>query len=384
MAAISYGMTIQQFVSDNATVTPNSDIVERWESRIVAQGMHLRGRLGAENYLGNYGRGLKVPKAIALARIAEIKGCTDMAHRFWEEAFFLATGSRGSMGASSGVAPAAVTLPAVALKASFGRTPQLPTITDSATIERMMNDDNYGMQEKQDGRNTMLDVQDGVATGGNKKGLVAALPLAAADAAVGLGANFKMDAENVGGVLHAFDLLEVNGDNLRRLGYDDRHEKLVDLARSIPTGALRVILLVKGRKAKFAFRNELRARGAEGFILKRLDAPYTPGDTHEAQFKCQFRALGTFLVGERNGLKNSVQISVYRPDGTLRDMGNMTVPGKADIPAKGSVVEVEYLYCHTGATGKLHQPVMKGIRDDADPSDCLEAKLKIRADAGDE
>lgn len=372
-------MNITEFVASNANVKPKADIVERWESRIVAQGLHIAGRRGAEGYLGQYGKGIAAPKLIGFARCADIKGFPLMAARFWEEAFFMTTGTRGSLDAGSApaVSAVAVVLPTVALKAAFGRTPQLPAITDMEVIESLLLDDNYGIQEKADGKNSMIDVRDGTVSGGNKKGLAAAVPLAVADAAGKLG-NIKLDAENVNGTYYAFDIVELAGKDLRELGYGKRHAALVKAAANLdPKGALRVIPLVRGRAAKLAFREELRARKAEGFILKRLDAAYESGDSHEVQFKSQFRALGTFIVGERNGLKNSVQISVRRTDGTLRDMGNLTV---RDIPTEGSVVEVEYLYCHTGAKGKLHQPVFKGIRDDAAPEDCLESKLKVKAD----
>ena len=94
-------MSITSFVKEHAAVTPNADIVERWESRIVPNGLQNRGAEGADFYLGNWGKGLKAPKAIAFARIAEIKGATEMAARFWEEAYFLATGSRERLAAGA-------------------------------------------------------------------------------------------------------------------------------------------------------------------------------------------------------------------------------------------------------------------------------------------
>ena len=368
--------SIESFVNTHADVRPPAAIVERWESRIVAQGLHVAGRRGAETYLGLYGKGLGASKAVAFARCAEIKGFPLVAARFWEEAFFLATGERGSLSGQSAT-PAAVSLPSVALSAAFGRTPQLPAKTTPAEIERLLNDDRYGMQEKIDGRNVMVDVVGGRVAAGNKKGLAAAIDLGAADAAAAVSNDWKFDAENVAGRLHLFDLVEFQGQDLRSLNYADRHARLAEIQNRLPkNGALlRVVDLVCGRAAKLAFREELRTRGAEGFVLKLLSATYESGSGHECQFKSQFRERGTFISGRQNGVKSSVAISVYRADGTLRSMGNLTVP---EVFPSGTIFEVEYLYCHGGSDGKLHQPVFIETRSDATAEDCQEAKLKVK------
>ncbi len=62
---------------------PNADIRERWQTRIVARNLHRQGVAGAESYLRDYGRGISAAKVIALALLAEIEGCQDMAIGFW-------------------------------------------------------------------------------------------------------------------------------------------------------------------------------------------------------------------------------------------------------------------------------------------------------------
>jgi hypothetical protein len=368
-------MTIEDFVSSHCSVSPNSDILSRWDSRIVAQGLHVAGRRGAESYLGQYGKGLKSPKAVGLARCAEIKGFPLVAARFWEEAFYLATGNRGTFSGSAATPAAPVASAPVAVKSSFGRYPQLPCKTTAAAIDRMIADDRYGMQEKFDGRNTMVDVTGGKVSAGNKKGLGSAIPLEAADAAAAVSKDWKFDAENVNGVLYVFDVIEFEGVDLSALPYVERHSRLAAIQKKLPAdSALRIVNLVRGRAAKLAFRDELRSRGAEGFVLKFLSADYSPGDGHEAQFKSQFRERGTFISGAQNGLKSSVAISVLTASGQVRDMGNLTVPRIFPV---GSILEVEYLYCHEKG-GKLHQPVFIEVRSDANASDCQESKLKVK------
>ena len=64
-------------------------------------------------------------------------------------------------------------------------------------------------------------------------------------------------------------------------------------------------------------------------------------------------------------------------DGSIRELGKVTIPGFRDIPKAGSIVEVEYLYCHSGKDGKLAQPVYKGVRFDVIEADCVESKLRV-------
>jgi hypothetical protein len=72
------------------------DIAERWQSRIVAQG--LKGRMGGGVYMGRYGKGIGVAKLIVLARTCEFhvfdagQGAAEMADYFWETAYIMQTG----------------------------------------------------------------------------------------------------------------------------------------------------------------------------------------------------------------------------------------------------------------------------------------------------
>lgn len=67
-----------------------TDIRERWQDRIVARGLHTQGMSGAQTYLDAYGKGIKPPKVIALALMAESAGCQEMAMGFWIAAHTLA------------------------------------------------------------------------------------------------------------------------------------------------------------------------------------------------------------------------------------------------------------------------------------------------------
>lgn len=78
---------------------PTAEIAERWQNRIIAQGMlNGSGRHGGSIYLGRYGKGIGVQKLVALALCAEFHvfdggpAAGEMAEFFWETAYEMATG----------------------------------------------------------------------------------------------------------------------------------------------------------------------------------------------------------------------------------------------------------------------------------------------------
>ena len=87
-------MNIIEFVAGyhGKSKSPNSEIVERWNTRVVPQGLHAQGRAGAADYLARYGKGISAKKVAALALMAEQAGADEMAAGFWEKAYQLETG----------------------------------------------------------------------------------------------------------------------------------------------------------------------------------------------------------------------------------------------------------------------------------------------------
>jgi bifunctional non-homologous end joining protein LigD len=62
----------------------------------------------------------------------------------------------------------------------------------------------------------------------------------------------------------------------------------------------------------------------------------------------------------------------------MRSLKNVTVPVSQDIPPVRALVEVRYLYAWS--TGGLAQPVLLGIRTDADKSDAKASQLKFKSE----
>ena len=83
--------TLNTFIETNQAKakTPNAEILERWNDRIVANGWDSQGADGVNAYLAKYGKGIKPAKLIALAVCAESKGANGFAQALWEKALEL-------------------------------------------------------------------------------------------------------------------------------------------------------------------------------------------------------------------------------------------------------------------------------------------------------
>ena len=370
--------SINQYVIEHASVTPCTDIVSRWETRVVPFGLHMRGRAGADSYLGQYGKGIRPPKVIQFARLADIKGFPEMATGFWEHAYLLETGERATLNSTGPTLPVA-TLRPPEIKEAFGQLPQLLTAVERDTALRLARQPGIGVQEKKDGQRLLTRTVGNLVTGGNKKGLVACVPPGVADHLLRFG-DSETDGEKIGATYHVFDLLSLHGVDLRPLEFLQRYRRLATLfAEHGDSDPVKLVPLVIDLERKFRLITELEATGKEGFVLKNLNARYEPG-TGTTQRKFQFRKSASFIAGVRNpNGRRSVQLFVLRADGSRRDMGFVTIPGSAQMPCPEEIVSVQYLYVHGGPTGKLHQPVFEGVRPcgDADLNDCLETKLKV-------
>lgn len=375
-------MEFTSFKAKFASLKPGADILQRWHERMVPPGWDKLGRLGAGNYLAQYGKGLGVKKAVALARAAELAGSPGAAGRFFEEAYFLETGIR-HVSEDDGGGAAAASLPQLGLASPFVQSPQLLTVLDEAAAMRLVDDPEWGVQEKVDGERLLVRAHDAGTEGGNKRGLVRYVP---AEIAVPMSwaANVLVDGELVtypGLEYHLFDLLRASSVDLRQSPFAIRYAKLAEYHESLSPALrnyLKLVPLHVSLEDKRRAVAELRQRHAEGFVLKRLSAAYGPGEAHGDQFKFQFRSTSAFVVGAATDGRRSVQLFANRADGSRRDYGRVTIPTKHPLPTPEAVVEVEYLYCHPGADGKLAQPVFKGVRTDALPEDCREDKVRVR------
>lgn len=252
--------------------------------------------------------------------------------------------------------------------------PQLLNPIDEDDIESYLRDDRYGAQEKKDGEHQPVHKSSGRVIVTNKKGQPIGYP-AALETALKDPKDTIVDAESIGGVYHAFDLLEAMGEDLRGLGYLDRYEVLAKMFKEglFDTQSIVLVPLAIGYKAKKALFDSLKKK--EGIVFKKLDAPYTPGKAHEDMWKAKFyHELSARVAKSREG-KRSVGLELLDGDKWVK-VGNCTIPVNREIPAVGSILEVRYLYAYKG--GSLYQTTYEKPRIDVDAEECTVAQIHYK------
>jgi bifunctional non-homologous end joining protein LigD len=188
-----------------------------------------------------------------------------------------------------------------------------------------------------------------------------------------------MDGEAVGEVLYAFDLLELDGEDLRSKTYQQRHLVLMNLMARARQRNIVFAGTAFTPKQKRQMLERLRKQNKEGLVFKRWDAPYTPGrpSSGGAQLKHKFYATLSAVVSKTNGDKRSVELRLLNCKGWL-PCGNVTIPANFQVPAVGQVVEIRYLYAFKESNA-LYQPVYLGPRQDVEQHECVLSQLKYKA-----
>ena len=257
-----------------------------------------------------------------------------------------------------------------------GIVPQLlNNVKNEEDLEKLFADNEWFMQEKFDGRRLIIN-KDTQTVAINKKGLAILVPEIVAKVVESVPHQIVTDGEIIGEKYYIFDLLEYKKENLRTLGAKNRY----DILTSIPELKKYIVPIYFTEFEKRAAFAELKEKEKEGAVFKKELSNYISGRPASGgnQLKYKFWASATVRVIKIHKTKRSVTVAVY--DGQREiDMGNVTIPANYEIPAVGELVEVVYLYCHTGENGKLYQSKYKGVRDDQDLSDCNYGQIKFKA-----
>lgn len=250
---------------------------------------------------------------------------------------------------------------------------QLSVHIDDVDLEEMLSDPAWGTQEKANGERRAVVYADGVLRGVNKKRLYVDVPATwAPNPAAGHG-SFVVDGEQVGERLQVFDLLEVNGENLRALPFKIRFSRLQEFVDRQGPGFMTLLSCNMSEQSKRSHLDWVKQVNREGIVFKRLDAPYE-GGRGDAAMKYKLVESSTCVVLAHNR-QRSVQIGMReQAGGTMVPLGNVTIPSNHAIPSVGALVEVEYLYYNPG--GALEQPVYLGERTDVLEEEVVIAQIK--------
>ena len=286
---------------------------------------------------------------------------------------------------ANGNAAIAVGLPAT--KEHSGHTPELLTPIEEREALLLAQDASWWFQQKFDGRRLAVQKSDGKYSGINKLGQVIPIDSRLTES-LGLvqAQDFLADGEITDSRFHIWDLLSVNGTDLRIQPYEIRYVHLTQRFRGV-SDVLRVCETAMTTKAKRDFVKKMHDANAEGFVCKNRNAAYAGGRAGQ-HFKCKFVVTASFIVGakpEKKAADGHRSIAVYLlEENRQRFMGTVGVPDRYRLPNEGEVVEVQYLYCHPGADGKLIQAKYFGkVRNDINFAECCVGQLKVKANDGD-
>ena len=263
-------------------------------------------------------------------------------------------------------------------KRASGILPQLLNSIYESQMETLLDDRHHVMQEKHDGRRLMLQKQDSTITGINKLGVLTGFPAVVAEEFQVAIADFIIDGEIVGDEYHAFDLLELDGKDLRGRTYKDRYLGLMNLLASFNHRHISLVESASLPLQKRELFDRIKAGGREGVVFKRNDAMYIVGrpSSGGAQLKFKFQETASFIVSKVNG-KRSVSLTVFDGDQVV-SVGNVSIPPNHDVPPVGAIIESRYLYAHR--SGSIFQPVYLGVRDDIRAEECVIGQLKYKSE----
>ena len=155
-----------------------------------------------------------------------------------------------------------------------GILPQLLNPIDEAQALDLVQDDNWCMQEKQDGRRLIIRKRGQDIIGINKKGNTVGLPLPVFDVVRGFDADVTIDGESIGDHLYAFDLLEMEGVDIRSWPYRERLAALMNLLFSVQQRTIKLVDTAFTTEQKLAFLVDFQTRTDEFYIeaLRRIHA----------------------------------------------------------------------------------------------------------------
>ena len=263
-----------------------------------------------------------------------------------------------------------------------GLLPQLLNAVDEAQAAQLVSDRRWAMQEKKDGKRLLLRKEEGVVTGINKLGLTVGVPETVVRTAQDLSDGFVLDGESIGDYLHAFDLLFLNGRDLRNESYHRRYTALLNLLAGGLPKHIKAVTCWVDPMDKASWLRSFKEAKAEGVVFKLLSGPYTIGRPNSggSQLKHKFVATLSAVVAKVNA-QRSVGLSLLNHEG-WQPTGNVTIPANHRVPQVGAVVDTRYLYAYRD--GSLYQPVYLGERSDVRQEECVVSQLKFKRDEEDE
>jgi len=250
---------------------------------------------------------------------------------------------------------------------------QLLNPIDENELTELIKDDNWWMQEKKDGKRMLIKKIETEIIAINRKGFSVGAPESIISSAKEINNSFIIDGEAIDDTLFVFDLLFFDGENLKDISYKKRYEILSKIEFS---KAIKIVKTAKTETEKQELYNKLNTENAEGVVLKKHQSIYQAGRPNSGgtQVKFKFYDTASVIVQKVND-KRSVGMALLNK-GKEVFVGNVTISVNKEIPKKGEIIEVRYLYAYKG--GSLYQPTFLNVRSDIDKKECVVSQLKFK------
>lgn len=253
--------------------------------------------------------------------------------------------------------------------------PQLLTPIDESEIESYLTNDEFGGQEKKDGKHLTLQIINNELVVRNKKGDISNCAPEFESSLRLVGHDILIDGEQIGDKFWAWDILEFDGLDLRGWTYISRYTKLSSLFFG---PSIKILKLYTGTEAKRKLFADLKANGKEGIVFKKITSVFSPGKGLD-QLKFKFYAECSVIVTTGRQGRSSIGMELINSQGQREFVGYCSCNRN---PPLGSIAEIKYLYAYRG--GCLYQPAFKELRDDVDVSECTTSQLKYKSEENDE
>jgi bifunctional non-homologous end joining protein LigD len=248
---------------------------------------------------------------------------------------------------------------------------------DEAKLEVLLDNPDWVMMPKHDGKRRIFEKKDSEVTPANRKGEVVALDNSMLDAVKKFPMDHVvLDGEDMGDTFICFDMIIYGVPLSARIEILKNAFKEISRMKKI---TLTEMWFTAEDKRK-AFK-ELKEKGQEGVVFRKLSSLYTagrPASGGEA-IKFKFVETASFIVTSIHPEKESIGIGLFNDAFEMTEVGNATVYANIDKPKVGDIVEVEYLYAFR--EGSVFQPVLLGTRDDITAADCTTNQLKYKKES---
>ena len=257
------------------------------------------------------------------------------------------------------------------------------TLEDFLTVCRhLLNDSRYCAEQKFDGIRMLLYLgADGTITAYNRTEGVRAISRAVINELqrFRLNAPLMLDGESIGDKFHIFDLLEIQGLDIRHLPFEQRNAQLASLLNHAPNVTALVPTKTSFSTAdKTALLIQMFEEQKEGVVFKKLSAPYNSERRAPDQFKVKFVSEATFIVTEvKPKGKNSVSIGLLNETSDIVSAGHVSIRPCIKQVKTNDLLDVRYLYARR-SSGHIVQAVAQRIRTDIRREECTTAQLKYK------